>query len=41
VKPPASSKEDLHAAIHFTERSANAVTFTVADRSGDGVPEVI
>ena len=27
---------DLHQAIRFTERTANAVTFTVPDRSGDG-----
>ena len=33
--------EELRAAVHITERTATAVTFTVADRSGDGVPERI
>jgi len=32
---------DLHQAIRFTERTANAVTFTVPDRSGDGQTETL
>ena len=33
--------EDLRTAVYLTERSPNAVTFVVADRNGDGLPEVI
>ena len=32
---------ELHYALTFTERSANAVEFTVADRNGDGAAETI
>ena len=32
---------ELREAKYFTERGANAVAFTVADRSGDGSPESI
>lgn len=32
---------ELQYAVHITERSASGVTFTVADRDGDGSPEVI
>ncbi len=33
--------EDVRAAVGFRERTANAITFSVADRNGDGYPEVI
>ena len=33
--------EELHHAICIPEYSATAVTFTVADRNGDGTPEII
>ncbi len=33
--------DELRAAIHITERSKTAVTFTIADRTGDSIPEVI
>lgn len=33
--------DELRGAVHITERSAAAITFTVADRSGDGIPERI
>lgn len=36
-----SIADELRTAIHMTERSANAVTFTVADRNGDGIWERI
>lgn len=32
---------DLAVAIEFTERSATSATFTVPDRTGDGLPETI
>ena len=32
---------DMNQAILFTERTANAVTFTVPDRTGDHLPETI
>jgi prepilin-type N-terminal cleavage/methylation domain-containing protein len=32
---------DLEYAWHITERGANAITFTVADRNGDGSPECL
>ncbi len=32
---------DLCSAVYLTERTANAVTFTLADRGTDGLPEVI
>ena len=32
---------ELYYALSFTERSAGAVTFTVADRDGDAAPETI
>lgn len=32
---------ELHYALTFTERSANAVEFTVADRNGDALPDTI
>ena len=32
---------DLGSAVYLTERTANALTFTLADRNNDGVPEVI
>jgi len=32
---------DLNEAIRFTERTAAAVTFTVPDRTGDGMTETI
>lgn len=33
--------EELHSAVSFTTRTANAVEFTVPDRNADSVPEVI
>lgn len=33
--------DDLRGAVHITHASATTVTFVVADRSGDGAPEVI
>jgi prepilin-type N-terminal cleavage/methylation domain-containing protein len=33
--------DDLVAAVYMTEHGANAVTFTLADRDGDGLPEVV
>ena len=33
--------EELRTAVHMTERSVHAVTFTVADRNGDGIWERI
>jgi len=32
---------DVRLALGFTERTANAITFTVPDRNGDGLPETI
>ena len=32
---------ELAGALHITERTATAITFTVADRNGDGSPERI
>ena len=32
---------ELGSAVYLTERTANAVTFTLADRDSDGLPEVI
>jgi len=37
----AEMMRDLNQAIHFTERTAEAVTFTVPDRTGDGLTETI
>jgi len=36
-----SIAEELRTAIHITERSTHAITFTVADRNGDGIWERI
>lgn len=33
--------EELRTALHFTERTATAIAFTVPDRDNDGVPERI
>ena len=33
--------DELRTAVHITDRSANAVTFTLADRTGDALPEVL
>ena len=33
--------DELRTSIYITERSASAVTFVIADRSGDGLPETL